>query len=187
MKKILIIIAALAVFLVVGFYTARNYLLPQIIAKSVNSDKPAPSYLPKKIENTVNSVKKGIDENFDQLPIILNKLNLDFDDLIRIIDNVDAKEIMKAQNELYNSDIQSTNQAYDIVVKNVHLQGYDLEIFRPIFNEKMTVRKINKFIKIAEDHQLQTSISIPMARNTAKQILMNNREKIESELAKINN
>ena len=169
-----------------GFIGVKNYLLPKVIAESVSGDKPLPAFIPKKVEKTVEVVKQNVDQNMDQLPIIMNELNLDFNDLLYIIDNVNPDQVIKAQKEMGDTEISSTNQAFDIVKRNISIEGYDLEIFRPLFNEKMTVPRINKLVQIAEKNQLQTNMSIPMARNTAKQILLKHKDRIESELARIN-
>ena len=186
MKRGLIVFLVIVAALLALYYVGKNYILPEVIANTVSSDNPPPKFLPDNIEKTVIVLKENVNENVDELPEIMNELNLGFDDILYIVENVEADEVMQSLDELDQRKWTSTNEAYDIVVRNVHIDGYDMEIFRPIFNEKVTKGKLNRVLNAIENKNLRSSVSVPVARNTAKRILLDNREKIESELEKVN-
>jgi hypothetical protein len=186
MKKGLIITSIIAVCIVFSFYLLRNHFLPSIIAESIRSENSPPTFLPDEVKKTITVLKETVNERVDELPEIMKSLDLEFDDLLYIIDNVDADEVMNTLEELNQTQLQTTNQTFDIALRNIHIEGYDLEIFRKLFNEKLTLKRINKTLNTIERNQIQTSISIPVARNTAKQILIDNKERIEAKLDMVN-
>jgi hypothetical protein len=186
MKRGLIAFILIVIVVLAGYYLGRSYILPAMIAKSISSEGPAPKYLPDKIEKTVTVLKKNVNEQVDELPKIMKELDLSFEDLIYIVEHVDADEVLNSVDELNSGKWSNTDEAYDIVVKNIHVEGYDLEKFRPLFNKKARPKKIKRILNAIEENNIRTSLSIPVARNTAKRILLDNREKIETKLDAIN-
>lgn len=180
MKKLVYLLC----FIVVCFFLLKRYV-PVFIASSLTSDSES-SVIPEKIAKKVDVVKTKVDDNVRKLPELMKNANLSYDDIMIMIDKSDPDEFITAYESLKNSDWLNENEAYDIAMDHISIEGYDLEMFRSTFVENVSTNKIKQMINIIEDNELISSISIPLAKATAKQILQSKKQFIVQELEKVN-
>jgi len=182
LKKTTSILLVAALTLVVACFVFYRFYLHSMIAETIQSDPDNSIFIPDTIKPTIVKARQKLDQEINDIPYILDTLNLDFDDILFIVDNVNSDQVIAAINELDRSEIKSEDQVFNILKKNIAIEGYDLEIFRSTFKKKTTLNKIKRGLQIIKDRQLTTSVSIPVARRTVKQILLGNRPKIEATL-----
>jgi len=181
-KKVILITTAIVSLVLGASLYVQRIMLPGMIAKSLRSEEEESILIPEGLKPTILKTRKELNRQMDSIPSLMNSLNLTFDDLIYIAETLDANQVLQSINELNRTDLKNTNQAFDIVKKNIVIEGFDLETFRPAFNKKVNLKKIKNALRKINDNNLTTTVSIPIARETVKQVLYDNREKIERNL-----
>ena len=178
MKKwILILFIGLLAFC----YWTYKYYAPKAIAKALISDETS-GLVPQKLHKKVEALKEEVDENVNKLPRLLRESAIEYEDLAVIIDNVEADQLLEAFEEVKSQNWETTDEVFDIGVKHIELEVYELEKFRSLFNAYATKEKIEELVAIAEENQLLTNLSIPLLKETAKSILESRKEEILQKL-----
>ncbi len=184
MKKVLTVLLVLLVLATLGSLIFYRFYMPKMVATTITSDEPPPSILPEKVKKTIIKARVELDKQMTDVPVKLEQLGLTFDDVIDIVEVVDTDQIEAAIEELQSTELKSVDQAFDIGLKHVNVDGYDLSIFREVFKEKATLDKIRKGLLKTRDNDLMTAIRITVARETVRQILIERRDKVEAHLSK---
>lgn len=179
-KKISILLAGFLVVACLACFIFYRFFLHSFIANAIQTDPENSAFIPDRIKPKVVKARAKLNEEINGIPLILDSLDLDFDDLLFIVETINSDEVLNALDELSKTDLKTTDQAFNILKKNIHVAGYNLEIFRGTFRKKVTLDKIKRGLKTIADNQLTTSMSVPVARRTVIQILLDNRVKIES-------
>ncbi len=183
-RVIFITTGLLSLGLVAALYFQR-IMLPRMIAKSLRSESEESILIPKQLKPTVQKARVELNKQMDSIPKIMYSLNLTFDDLLYIAETIDANQVLRSIDEFNKTDLKDVDQAFDILKKNITIEGYNAEPFRPIFRKKVNLKKIQSVLRKINENQLTTTISIPVARETVKQVLLDNREKLERKLESI--
>lgn len=191
MQKFVKIIIALSILLLavagIGYYYI-NFVLPEEIAKSLtHAEEPGNNLIPKKIIEKTREGKKILSEKMVIVDSELDSLNLTYDDLAIIINEVDPAEVIKTLDILNSTELHSVDQVFEIGKENITVDHIDVEIFRESFKKHFDLVLIEKILYKIEENDLINSISVPVAKKTAKQILKEREKKIRKELEIINN
>ncbi len=181
MKKVLTLLLVLATL---GCFIFYRFYMPKMVATTIISDEPPPSILPEKVKKTIVKARVELDKQMEDVPVKLEQLGLTFNDVIYIVEVADADQIEAAIEELQSTELKSVDEVFDIGLKHVKVDGYDLSIFREVFKEKATLDKIRKGLHKIRDNELMIDISIPVTCETVKQILIERRDKVEAHLSK---
>lgn len=184
MKKLIRFVLLMAV---VGatVYAGYRYYLPSMIAETLMSDEPS-SLVPAEIQGKVEAVKLKVDKEIEKLPAFMKANKIKYEDLQVMVDRVDPAQFIRAYEEIATTRITSTNQVFDIGMKHVRIDGYDLEIFRESFVKNTSVEDIQKVITKYEDNEFLTTMSFPIIKETAKKLLDSYKTEIQAELNKLN-
>ena len=175
--KFLIVVALLGLIAYAGY----RYYLPSMIAKTLTSEEPS-SLVPEAMQEKVEKLRSKIDREVVELPALLKETRLTVDDLEIIIDRANPDQFFRAIEELKNTTLTSTDQIFDISMKHIRIDGYDLEVFRAPFVRNSSVGNIQEAIAKIDRDDFLTRISIPVLKDTAKQVLVSNKEEIMREL-----
>ncbi len=81
-----------------------------------------------------------------------------------------------------NTTLTSTDQIFDICMKHIKISGYDLEVFRGPFVRSTSVGNIQEAIGKIEKNEFITSMSIPVLKQTVKQILASSEQEIMDQI-----
>ena len=181
-KKAVFISIAIVAILAIGGVALYNYMLPKMIVAAINSDDPPPAILPPKVKKKVQVIKDNINERVDQIAVVLDTSDLEFDDILMLVDKVDADEVIATINMLQQTEIVDNEQVFDIVIDNINFHGFDVERFREPFKKHVRVKRIQRTLRRIQEEDLLNAISVPVARRTAKMLLEEKREQIESRL-----
>jgi len=165
-----------------AFFYFQRKIVPNLIAKSLRTNSEESYLIPGRLKPTIAKARIELNKQMDSIPKLLNSLHLTFDELIYITETLDANQVIQSINELSKTELRDTDQVFNILKKNITIEGYDLELFRNAFKEKVTLDKVERALKKINDNQLTTTVSIPVARETVKQVLFDNREKLERNL-----
>lgn len=176
MKKILIFILTVVLLCFSG-YAGYRFYLPSMIATTLTSEKPS-RFIPDDMQEKVKNLRLKIDREIDDLPVLLKETRLTVDDLLVMIDRANPDQFARAIEEIKNTSITSTNQIFDICMKHIKIDGYDLEVFRGPFVQNTSIRNIQEAIGKIEQNELITSMGIPVLKQTAKKILISSKEEI---------
>ena len=180
MKTLLKSILVLAVIGVIA-YAAYRYYLPSTIAEALKSGQTS-ALVPDEIQETVKALKTKIANDVGVLPHLMVEANIDFDDLRTMLDRLDPGEISSTLREMSSVSIHSTDQAFDIVVKNINIEGYELEAFRDMFLRNSSVEEIRETMEKVREHQLLVTLSMPVAKEVVMDLLESSRLEIEKQL-----
>lgn len=175
-----IIIFFIGVFLA-GFLYVRH-ILPQQVAENVVNNTNHYPLMPEPIERKIRTGQRILKRNVNMLEKELPRLNLNFNDLLIIVDEADANEVIKTINILHNTDLQTSEQAFEIVHENIHVNHVDIAVFKPLFIKHITVDRIKKGVQKIKANDLILNMSVPVAKATLKSTLIEKRKKIEQEL-----
>jgi hypothetical protein len=184
MKRLIKFVLILAVIGLIA-YAGYRYYLPSKIAEILISDEPS-SLVPAEMQEKVEAVKLKIDKEIKKLPAFMKEHKIAYKDLQVMIDRADSAQFISAYNEIATSRFTSTNQVFDIGMKNVRISGYDLEIFRAAFVKNTSVEDIQKAIDQYENNEFLTNMSFPVIKETAKKLLDSKKIEIQAQLNKLN-
>ena len=184
MKKLLIFVLTVLVLGLTAYGSYRFYL-PSLIAEALTSDEPS-VLVPSGMREKLTKLKPEVDREIKKVPVFLKEHKIGYEDLQNIIDRASPDDLLDAYYEIATTRATSTNQVFDIGMKHLRIEGYDLEIFRSTFTQYVTVEDINKAIKKIEENELLTSMSITVAKETVKKVLESSRQEIQQELNRLN-
>ncbi|MFA0963168.1 hypothetical protein AB9P05_15300 [Roseivirga sp. BDSF3-8] len=166
-------------------YAAYRILLPEVITNAINSEE-IPSYIPESTREELQEVRKTIDDQVKKLPEKMEEMDLSYEDLMLVVEEMNEKDILATYESLRKSPPSTTDEAYDVIVNNLQLESVDMERFRTYFNESVTVDKINDVVIKAEKSKLFSQMSLPVLKSTIKQLLMQREDEIKSRLEESN-
>jgi hypothetical protein len=182
MRKLLIL-ALFIVLLGVVAYAGYRFFLPSMIATTLTSNEPS-GLIPAEMQEQVRKLKVKIDREIKELPVLLQETRLSFDDLLTIIDRADPDQFFRAIEELKTTRLTSTDQIFDILMKHIRINGYDLEVFRAPFVRNTSVNNIREAIAKIDLNDTITTMSVPVLKQTAKQVLESSKEEVLAEMNK---
>ena len=180
MKKLLKLLIFVAV-LGIAAYAGYRYFLPSMIATTLTSDEPS-ALVPEKMQQQVSELRAKIDREVEEVPALLKETRLGVDDLEIIIDRADPEQFFNAIDELKTTTLTSTDQIFDICMKHIRIDGYDLEVFRDPFVRNTSVENIREAVAKIDRDDMLTTMSVPVLKETAKQVLASSREEILAEM-----
>lgn len=184
MKKLIVFVLVLGILGGVA-YAGYRFYLPELIAESLISDEPS-SLVPAKMQEKVDIIKRKVDEEIDKLPVFLSNNKIAYADLQIMIDRAEPAQFLDVFEELVTTRITSTNQVFDIGMKHIKIEGYDLEVFRAPFVKHTSVEGIEKAIDKYGENEFITNMSIPVIKLTAKKLLESAEPGIQKELNELN-
>jgi len=176
--KIVLVIVLLGLAANLGY---RHYL-PSMIATTLTSDEPPSRLIPAAMQDQVIKLRSKINREIEELPALLKETRLGIEDLEIMIDRANPDDFFRAIQEIKNTTITSTDQVFDILMKHIKIEGYDLEVFRAPFVRNTSVDNIQESIVRIEQNEFVTSMSVPVLKQTVKQILASNKQKILEEM-----
>ncbi|MBT8073764.1 MAG: hypothetical protein HKP21_08655 [Xanthomonadales bacterium] len=180
MKKLLKLLI-FVVLLGVAAYAGYRYFLPSMIASTLTSAEPS-RLVPEKMQQQVKELRAKIDREVKEVPALLKETRLGIDDLEIIIDRANPEQFFNAIAELKTTTLTSTDQIFDICMKHIRIDGYDLEVFRGPFVRNTSVKNIREAVAKVNRDDMLTQVSVPVLKETAKQVLASSREKILAEM-----
>ena len=180
MQKILSFILVLLVIGVIA-YVAYRYYLPYQVSKSITSGQESP-LLPDEVQKQVDAFKTRIAGDVGDLPVLMKRADIDYDDLKTMLDRLDPADVTRTLQEMSSVSITSVNQAFDIIVKHVDIEGYELESFRGVFVNNSSVEDIHNAMANVRKHAFLVPIAMPVAKEVAKDLLESSRQEIEKQL-----
>ena len=180
MKKLIIFIVFIALLTMSG-YSGYRYYLPTIIAEALTSDEPSP-FVPESMQAGVNAIKVKVNNDVKKLPELLVETKLSFNDLVTIIDRARPNQLLNAYREIASTPISSSDQVFDIGMKHIKVDGYDLEVFRSEFVKSTSVSNIRETVAKAQKSDSVNSLNISVIKETVKKILLNSKQDIEQRL-----
>ena len=184
MKKLLKFVL-IVLILGLAAYGGYRFYLPSLIAESLTSDQPS-ALVPSGMREKVTNLKTKVDREIKKVPVFLKEHKIGYEDLQIIIDRASPDDLLDAYYEIATTRPTSTNQVFDIVVKHIKIEDYDLEVFRNTFIQYVAVEDINEAIKKIEETELLTSMNISVAKETLKKVLESSKQEIQQELNRLN-
>ncbi|MCX2744476.1 hypothetical protein OO013_11405 [Mangrovivirga sp. M17] len=175
----------LAVFLMCLGVVVYQYVIPMWLANQLNDTQGADiSLLPEKVQKDVRVAQKEFNvtiEKFEEvkasMPEEVEKVSSE--ELINFIDKVKVSEMKAAVKALSEADFNSTEEAWNIGMENVTLDEEETNKFKPYYDAVFTTDKIKRIVATLEEHNLLNSLSGPVIKQTAKEFIRNNSEKID--------
>ncbi|MBL3658189.1 hypothetical protein [Fulvivirga sediminis] len=184
MKRLLYSLLILAIIIAGAAYFYVYHILPKEMAKALTSDQK--TWVPGPLNKVATEKKEEINAAIDKLPQELHELDLTFDQLLKIVDEVDPDQVKNVIAELNEKKISNVEQAFDVIKTNISIKSVNIELFRDYFTHRIKSKQIQKGLQYLNQNDYLTTISVPVAKQTIKNILLEKQEKIEAELQKIN-
>ncbi|MEM6643712.1 MAG: hypothetical protein AAF616_12090 [Bacteroidota bacterium] len=176
MKKFFTVFIILLILLGAAYWGARVYL-PKILARTITSEAES-KIIPPRIQDKMDVIKTEVSDRMEELPTVLKTSELDYDDLADLIKKVETDQIVDAYEALKSQAWESTDDAFDIGLQSIEVEGYNLEQFRSFFNEHTTKDQIREWMEMLEENEDLMELYIPIAKETARELLKKNREAI---------
>ena len=175
MKKLFGVIIFL-LLLAFGSGIAFYFYLPTLIVKSITTDEG--------IQIFPTEVKEAINKSAERLPVALEELDLDItvEDIIEVLDKMPNKEIITTINTLNNTDLESEEQVISIARENINWYQIDTEKTRKAAKENLTLGLVRKALKMINENGKPFALTIPIAKETIKGILIEKREQVEKKI-----
>lgn len=184
MKKLLKFTLVLVV-VAIAAYTAYRYYLPSTITESLTSGDSS-LLLPDGFEDKLTDFRTKTITDVGDLPALMVEANIDYLDLETMLDRLDPKQVSSALQEMSSANITSADQAFDILVKHVQIEGYQLEVFREMFVRNNDVEEMRNALDKVKGYEYLITMSMPVAIEVAKDMLESSRPEIEKQLDALN-
>lgn len=180
MKKWVTFLIILCVLAIAIVWVYRFYF-PQVVAEALVSEDSIAA-LPEQVQEQVKAIKSEVDKQMEKVPELMEEAELEYNDLVVIIEEIDSDQLLNALEELKSKNWQTTDEVFDIGLKHVSLKGYDLEKFRSSFNEAISEEQIEEVLNALGESQLLTSMSIQVMKEAARKLIEAKKEEIEEKL-----
>jgi hypothetical protein len=184
MKKLLKFILIL-ILIAMAAYVAYRYYLPSTIAESLTSGSQS-ALIPDEIQEKIEELKFKTSNDVGDLPELMVEANINYLDLQTMLNRLDPKDVSEALLEMSSVNITSTEQAFDILVKHIDIEGYQLETFRGMFVRNNNADEIQEAMSKVKGYEYLISMSMPVAIEVAKDLLESSRPEIEKQLVVLN-
>lgn len=184
MKKLLKLILVLVV-VAIAAYMSYRYYLPSTIAESLTSGNKS-SLIPDELQKSLEALKSKTSTDVGDLPVLMVEANIDYLDLETMLNRLDPKEASNALVEMSSVSITSAEQVFDILVENIEIEGYQLEVFRDMFIRNNDVEEIRNALSKVKGHEYLINMGMPVAIEMAKDMLESSRPEIEKQLDALN-
>jgi hypothetical protein len=173
MKKLGIFVFTIAGLSALAYY-AYQHFLPDVVAHSITSDTEH-SWMPFDGNTKIKRIKKPVNEIANAVIKKAHESNISIDDVLRAIDNAKEEQAYALLDELNSTEIESPDQVFTITKKHFPVD-FDIEVFRPAFNEKVKIGHIKRGLKLANQYKDQQEIDAETAKSIAKKILLQKEE-----------
>ena len=177
MKTLIKLIAALLLLFIISGIGVYFYL-PTFIAKSVVSHEgPGSKLMPAE-------VKRSINRTVDRIPATLEEQNLGItiEDIIEVLDKMTAREITTTIEILNQSDLKDEQHVLNIMRENIEWYQLDTEKTRKAALENLKMSDVNKTLKMIRENGKPYALTIPIAKETIKGVLIEKKNKIEQRI-----
>ncbi|MCA6078882.1 hypothetical protein [Fulvivirga sedimenti] len=171
----------LVFFLSILFWLSYNYFIPRMVADSIEKGE-LPSFIPKKLEPAFENVRERIDDDIRELPVVLNEHQLSYDDLIELVKDTRASEVVPVIQKFQEKDVTDPDQAFDIIVQYLGHKVDKPETFRNAFKERFNQERLQTAMTFMNNSDLPLEMNMELAKKITLEILKDRREEIESEL-----
>lgn len=180
MKKLLKFILVLIV-IAVAAYAAYRYYLPSTISESLTTGNQS-ILIPDELQEKLEELKSKTSTDVGDLPALMVEANIDYVDLKTMLDRLDPRQVSNALVEMTSVNIDSTDEVFDILVKHIEIEGYQLELFREMFIQNNDVEEIRNALSKIDGYGYLITMSMPVAIEIAKDLLESARPEIEKQL-----
>ena len=174
--RIMIIILLALILIGAGVY----FFAPKMVVKVIMNENSGLGIIPE-------GVKQEINEKVDDGPAVLDSLkkngvHITIDDIIREIDNASVEEISMTLEKLQQVELRDKDHAVRIVLENMDLGVLENEKVVTAVKQRVKMSQIKKALKMARDNGKPYALTIPMAKETVKGLLLEKKKEVESAL-----
>jgi hypothetical protein len=180
MKVLKILLVLVLVFGVIA-YLGYTLYLPGMVTNTIETGE-IPAIVPKKYHATIEDTRQKVKKEVADLPAAMNKYQLSFDELLAFAEQVENDEVLNALEEMKNTELTSSGQAFDIALKHISADLPQSGKVKRMFSDKIPVEKINSEIGNMENSELPLSVEVDLARRIGIQILKDRKDEIERKL-----
>jgi hypothetical protein len=170
MKKLLLAVLVVAITICVGGFIFYKLYLPSLVAELLTKAE-TPSYVPAFVQNKIEKYKAPINKGAEDFISELHKENISVPEVVKAIDDIPEDDIQAALNELENENVQTTDEAFDIIVQNIHTD-FDIQSLRAPFNRHVNAKMIRKFLSDEDFKTYRESFNPAMIKSVTKEILL---------------
>jgi hypothetical protein len=170
MKKVLIWVIGLLVFLAVATFMFYRFYLPRLVADAITQEK-TPTYMPRYVEARMKKFKAPLNKGASDVIKEIHKSDVTLEQLLAAVDNTEPEQVHAALDELNNTKIKNTNQVFDIARKYVQAD-FDVEVLRRPFNENVDMDMVKRALGYAEGYNDEDAVDPNMAKAVIKQLLI---------------
>ena len=173
LRLLVVLIFALAIS-VLGAY----FFLPTYVAKAVVADKGMASKI------IPVDVKQSINQAVDKIPAVIEEedLGITIEDIIEVMEKMTVKEITTTIDILDNTNLKDEQQVIDILRQNINWYQLDTERTRKVVRENLKMSDVSKTLKMIRENGKPYALTIPVAKETIKSVLIEKRKKVEQKL-----
>lgn len=180
-RGLTILLWLLATLLVLSLiaYAAFTLYLPRVIANGIKENTVYTQFLPKKAQAVLNQLRPAVQRSIKQLAKNTKKSGISYQELMTLLDEIEADDIELAITELSTTQLKNKNQAFDIIKKNINITSFDIEKLRQPFLHSASLTEIKKTLKQAQAVDLINEPRIKLVIETGKQVLSNHQHEFQ--------
>lgn len=180
MKTLLSWFLAIAIVLGLGGLFLYKYYLPGMIGEAVVKDE-IPAYVPDYMKSKMVKYKAPLNKGADDVIRQIHQANVPLDQVLGAIDKTDEAQINAMISEIQMSDVQSTDQVFNIAKRHLD-PGFDIEVLREPFNKNVNIKMIRKALDESNQNAERT-VDTDMAKAILKNILVQKEHEYNRKLA----
>ena len=176
-NKIIIIVFSLIILLISIGYLGYLYVYPKIVADAIVHKKYA-SVIPERYKDGFNLITDSINYKVSDVMKISEENGITIDDLLKAIDEIREEDVRNALEELYQTDLQSIEQVYNIGRKHIKFQAFNPDLLKDSFLKHVKMHHVERGLKYIKKHDLENQLDVESGKRIAKQIIIQKKEKI---------
>jgi hypothetical protein len=175
-QKFLIGFISLAAVLA-GAYLLYQYYFPNVVARAITTEQ-LPAYLPAPVKRAIAAARVPVNRGAEDVVKEMHKADIPLDKILYLIDNTSEKQINSILEELTNTQLQSTNQVFDIFIQHLSAD-FDLEVLRKPFNDNTNLKMIHKAMAYARWNLSAKNPDIGILRTIAKKVIVKKEKELQ--------
>jgi hypothetical protein len=170
MKKLIVWTIVIIMLIGIGGFVFYRYYLPDMVVSAMVEDD-LPAFVPERVKAKIEKIKVPVNKGAEAVIAQIHTSDVTLEQIFKAIDQTDEEQVNTALDELQETKITNTDQAFNLFKKHFRAD-FDVEIFREPFNKNVDMAMIKKARGYAESYRNDEAMDTEMAKAVIKKILL---------------
>jgi hypothetical protein len=179
--KFIIILFVIIAIAAGGLWYGYYRMIPEMVGKAI-VEESEPTGLPAPYKAKISRIRKPVNRATEKLIHQIDSLNIPFAAILRLIDETENSDVIKAIDDLKTENPTSPDAIFNIVKKNIPSREFDLELFRKPFLKYATMERYRYGMQYIDRNEVIEQIDEMPYREIMKEVLLQKRAELDRKL-----